>query len=776
MEGIVLPPGCVTVSAGPASTWGAVGCVVASARTGQTHPHACSPRAGMRLAAFDGGAMSGLPATQNHRETAGRRRRRSVSDGTGSFRPDIEGLRAVAVLLVVLDHLVGWPSGGFVGVDVFFVISGFLITGLLVSETARKGRISFRGFYARRARRILPAALTVLLAVTVAARLAYPGTARAKETEIDALWALGFGANVHFSRIGTDYFETNRAPSLVQHFWSLAVEEQFYLIWPVVILVVLTLLGRLLPQRRALLALLAVVGTATVLSFALGVHETATSPATAYFSTPVRAWELGVGALVALASTCFPGLFARLGSAGGPLSLLGLAGVLAGAFVVSSASGFPAPGAALPVLAAAIVIIAGIGAPTAGWDILLTNPVSRYLGRISYSLYLIHWPVLVLVGSLMPTGSWLRYPISILATMGLSMASYHFVETPFRKFSFRRPSILMPGPEQRRTLATQFVASFSMVAIAFAMWTFVPTRTPKDVGSASAGSTSQTSPEAATDSSVAQPSIRFANDIDDALNADNFPTFNPPLDQLAAAWAGLRCRAGDCSFGGGGADTKTAVVIGDSYALAWIPTIEAALPSAHWKVYGLASQDCPAAYVSVISGRPAVPNAACDQRHQFTIDKANSLDPDLVILGSSIRSVDRLVSKAKDGAAIAEYQAGMVKTIKMLNPGKQRRILTITAPPTVPDLQSCVTVRSVPADCVSQISPTWRAVANAEKEAAAATHTSFIDTRRWFCSVHDYCPSFIGATPLRVDGSHLTPTFAKSLGPELAGVIEDVVK
>jgi len=292
----------------------------------------------------------------------------------------------VAVVLVILDHLAGWPSGGFVGVDVFFVISGFLITGLLMSDSDRRGRISFKNFYARRARRILPVALTVLAVVTVASRLAYPGTTRVKETLTDVGWAVGFGANIHFSAIGTDYFETFRAPSLVQHFWSLAVEEQFYLVWPIVILIVLTILGGLLPQRRAHLTLLAVIGAGSVSSFVWGLQQTATTPSTAYFSTPVRAWELGVGAFVAVASTCFHGWFRRLGRVAGPLSLVGLIGILAGAFVVKSSSGFPVPEAALPVLATAVVIIAGIGASTQGWDAILTNPVSRYLGRISYSL------------------------------------------------------------------------------------------------------------------------------------------------------------------------------------------------------------------------------------------------------------------------------------------------------------------------------------------------------------------------------------------------------
>ena len=144
----------------------------------------------------------------------------------GRFRTDVEGLRAVAVLLVLGDHLFGVPAGGFVGVDVFFVVSGFLITGLLVRERQRTGRISFRAFYVRRARRLLPAAVSTLVVTTLAAWVLFVD-GRFRNTVTDGLWALLFGANVNFAQQWTDYFQTDAAPSPFQHFWSLAVEEQF---------------------------------------------------------------------------------------------------------------------------------------------------------------------------------------------------------------------------------------------------------------------------------------------------------------------------------------------------------------------------------------------------------------------------------------------------------------------------------------------------------------------------------------------------------------------
>ena len=154
------------------------------------------------------------------------------------FRPDIQGLRAVAVLAVVSHHLIGWPTGGFVGVDVFFVISGFLITGLLLREHQSRGRISLTEFYRRRAKRILPAAIVCLIAVVVAAFLVYR-SARFEAVAVDAFFSMLFVANWHFAQVGTDYLASAGPVSPLQHFWSLGVEEQFYLLWPVVLVAIL---------------------------------------------------------------------------------------------------------------------------------------------------------------------------------------------------------------------------------------------------------------------------------------------------------------------------------------------------------------------------------------------------------------------------------------------------------------------------------------------------------------------------------------------------------
>src|SRR5882757_7433692 len=696
----------------------------------------------------------------------------SRGSSSSSFRPDIEGLRAVAVVLVVLSHLADWPSGGFIGVDVFFVISGFLITGLLLDETERRGRLSFRGFYARRARRILPAALTVLAAVVVAAHLVFRG-ARVTQTVTDVKWALGFSANIHFARIDTDYFQANRAPSLVQHFWSLAVEEQFYIVWPVLIVIVLTL-------TRSLRLLLAVVAVGSAASFGYALHE-ATQPTT-YFSSPARAWELGVGAFLAVATRVWtlalPGR--RL------VHLVGLAGIVAGAFVVPS-KGFPAGWVALPVLATAAVIAAGpVGGVVGG---VLTNPVSRYVGRISYSLYLWHWPVILVVAALVPTPWGLKYSIAVFAMLGLAIASYHFVEAPMRRMRFRRPAWRRPQWRRpawrrpwRRPRSSGLVAgrrpataALGCLAMVVLLSVLVPGKHPPSFATAAADAPPGLA-HAGPD--VAQPHNGLATAIDQALAATGFPDFDPPVDQLGSArghWGACDGATEDelakCTFGSTAPDARVAVVIGDSVAMSWLPGIDAALADSNWRIYGLTLEACPAAALSVLDVHGA-PFGECDQRHKWVTREVNRLDPQLVVLASTDDTLSRIADGATGATADAEYRTALQRTITALHPGPGRHVLTVSPPPLTNDLALCNTAGSTPADCVRSVSDRWIAFAQAEQAAAAATHTSYADTHLWFCNSAGICPAFIGTTLVRWDGQHVTDVYARSLASDIRAVID----
>jgi peptidoglycan/LPS O-acetylase OafA/YrhL len=313
-----------------------------------------------------------------------------------TFRPDIEGLRAIAVLAVVLFHA-GVPGirGGYVGVDIFFVLSGFLITGLLLREHQRRGSVSLPAFYARRARRILPAA-TLVLIVTVLATYYWLGYIRGAVTALDGRWTAAFAANLRFALQGTDYFGHRMAPSPLRHYWSLAVEEQFYLVWPALLLLTATV-ARGVALRKKLVAVLAVI---VIGSFGWSVVETRMDPVWAFFSPLTRAWELGIGALLALGTTWLRRLPDHLGPW---LSWAGLLAVLLSLVLLTSRTAFPGYAAALPVLGTALVIIAGTLRPASGAEAVLGRAPLQWLGKASYSWYLTHWPVLIIAGALAMT-------------------------------------------------------------------------------------------------------------------------------------------------------------------------------------------------------------------------------------------------------------------------------------------------------------------------------------------------------------------------------------
>lgn len=306
-----------------------------------------------------------------------------------SRRRDIQGIRAFAVLAVIMDHLFHWPSGGFSGVDIFFVISGFLITSLLLREWDKTHHISFRGFYSRRIRRIVPAATFVLICTAVASHLIAP-TAIAKSINADAVYAFLFVSNWHFVDVGTDYFQQDRPPSPLQHYWSLSIEEQFYFVWPWLLLGVVTLLAALkLQSKWERPAASAIMGVVVAVSFGYAAILSTQQPIVAYFSSFTRMWELGLGALLACVAPLFANLPGRIRTL---LAWGGLAGMAASLFVITPASVWPAPTALLPVLSTATVIAASTGVEAErNW--ILTNPVAGYLGDISYSLYLWHFPL-----------------------------------------------------------------------------------------------------------------------------------------------------------------------------------------------------------------------------------------------------------------------------------------------------------------------------------------------------------------------------------------------
>jgi peptidoglycan/LPS O-acetylase OafA/YrhL len=347
--------------------------------------------------------------------------------GDRRFRPDVQGLRAVAIALVVLFHAdIPGVTGGYVGVDVFFVVSGFVITGLLLRERDGVHQTSLLSFYARRARRIIPAA-TLVIIVTVAATFAFLGSAVGRVTAIDGQWASVFLANFHFAASQTNYLASLQPPSPLQNFWSLAVEEQFYLVYPTIFLIVASILVRTSLRMRIGVVLSATVGASYVASILM----TSANPAASYFSPVTRAWELALGGLVAVSSDALRRLPEAVAAA---MTWVGLAAIVVAAFVFTSATPYPGSAVALPVLGAALIIAGGRVHPVWGAEVLLRLRPLQLLGLISYSLYLWHWPILIIaaedrgVTSLPVWDNVLLIGLSVVVAIGTYLA----VENPVR--------------------------------------------------------------------------------------------------------------------------------------------------------------------------------------------------------------------------------------------------------------------------------------------------------------------------------------------------------
>ena len=393
-----------------------------------------------------------------------------------SFRPDIEGLRAIAIALVMLNHAgLTWLPGGYVGVDVFFVLSGFLITGVLLRELEASGSVSLPGFYARRARRLLPAGALVLLGTVIATHIVIGG-ARAARTAEDARWTALFLANVHFIRVGTDYMNSTLPPSPLQHFWSLAVEEQFYLVWPLILILIGKVARGRSVRKISALVLFAIVASSLIWS----IVQTNQAGTVAYFSPLTRAWELGLGGLLALASPLLGRLPQNLGSSSDGVGLvaIGFAAIRFGPTTV-----FPGASALVPVLGTCLVIASGATLRNGRVQHMLSAPPLMFTGRISYSLYLWHWPVLI-IGA-----AWIGHDPGLTANLALcglaillAYLTYSLLEEPVRD------SVRLKRCRPRVSLAMGAALTASVLVVAtsaIALTPSMPTLAADEHGSCS---------------------------------------------------------------------------------------------------------------------------------------------------------------------------------------------------------------------------------------------------------------------------------------------------
>lgn len=692
---------------------------------------------------------------------------RATTSALTTKRLDIQGLRAIAVLAVAANHLTGFPGGGFVGVDIFFVISGFVITLGLVREHEKLGAVSFKDFYFRRIARILPAGILAIIA-TVAVGYFVFFAERANGVLVDGVWALLFSANWRFATSGTDYWAEDSPISPLQHYWSLGVEEQFYFVWPLVIVVVLGVAAKFgATELRRRYVLEAVLFGLILVSFFWALAETRSDAPWAYFSTASRAWELGVGALLAVIAPMFTNMGRNLRSV---LGWAGVAGMAVSIAIIAKSFTFPAPWAALPVLSAALVIVAGTGGDVRGFK-FLTNRVASYIGNSSYSLYLWHFPVIILAGAVWPVDDLMYYPVIIILMAFLAWASYEFVELPAQRLLTR---IFKGGGRkthrsQKGPYETPRTAYLGLGALVVAVAIVVPISlrhtAPVEAGPVPVSAPSVSASTATRDTNA----TRLASQIDAALSADAWPSLTPSLDNIltegkpeedSAGCGNTNLTKPDCVFDAG--KSKTVVVFGDSTGITLLPTVRAAL-SDRYNIRGMTRAGCIMLELEFKDDRPGFADE-CAAFRLAAIEEINRTKPAIVFLTNTSGVLGGLASGIPESGAAGEWEQGTASILEAIKPSGAQLVI-VTAPPSGKGPAECATRTSAPRDCIYQIPQNFYITATAMSEAAKTAGAKFIDTRGWFCGTSGYCPAFVGETPVKRDSVHTTKQYAATLVP-----------
>ncbi|OII35463.1 hypothetical protein BIV02_14270 [Curtobacterium sp. MMLR14_014] len=698
---------------------------------------------------------------------------------TRSFRPDIQGLRGIAVAVVVLDHAFRWPSGGFLGVDVFFVISGFVITAGLLREHGRTGRIRLRAFAGRRVRRLAPASFLVILVTTAAAWVLLP-TSRFASVAADAVASVLAVQNWRLAAAGTDYFAATAAASPFQHFWSLAVEEQFYLVLPVLLLL---LLGRRTRRddrtvgRSARAAI--VIGGLTVCSLAWAFAAAAVDPASAYFSTATRAWELGVGVLAAIAVHRATSLRPWVAEC---MVVIGLGAIAASVLIGRETFGMPAPLGLVPTLGTALILVAGAGAGSGSRSTRTTWAAAPLrwrplvgLGTVSYSLYLWHWPFIVLL----PLFTSLPVGVVVVLALLTSIASYATVETAFRQRGLRATL-----HENRLRLQVGALAALTVLTLVTVSGTAERLRPLPPVPAAAPATAEDADP---TDDSSFPALQARADDIAAGLSARSWPDdLSPSAEAISApgyadsltktsSWAptlgcsviGADWRADSCTWGA--ASGTSVMLTGDSTGAFSAPGWRALAedPDAGVQVRNGAQIGCPFSTTALTSDVDT-----CAAHNAEVLAELERTTPDVLVVTNRFWDKE---DPSLDGITRESYESGVKGIIEAARPHVGRVVIAPATPPGYAPT-GCVAGTRGPQDCRE-----GDATARAQMRSLSALlddveATTVLDTTPLWCSFGT-CPLLIGNVLTRFDPVHVTPEASQASAPALLDLLrkEDIL-
>ncbi|MFE9242402.1 acyltransferase family protein [Nocardiopsis sp. NPDC006938] len=674
---------------------------------------------------------------------------RTGARGRGSrFRPEVQGLRAVAVLLVLAYHLnPRLLPGGYVGVDVFFVISGFLITSLLLREVREHGRVSLAGFYVRRVRRLLPAA-TVVLLTTGAAALALLPVTRLADTAWQTLASAAYVENLYLADQALDYLAAETAPSPVQHFWSLSVEEQFYVVWPLLfVLWALMLRRRTRAPGSGLRLLTVVLASVFAASLLCSVLLTASGTPAAYFLPTTRAWELATGGLLAV-FLADRGLPRRLRL---PLGWAGLGAVVASAVLYDSGTPFPGYAALLPVLGTAAVIAAERSEGPSASRVLSTGP-ARFVGDVSYALYLWHWPLIVFAlvllerDTLGPLGA---VAVAVLSVL-LAWATKLWVEDPVARYGLVRTG--------RAALAVALVGVLSVAAVSAAALTRLERF-----------QTSEFDPEVHLGPrAIGLPSPERALMFPSPIGAeDDTPE---AYDDGCHAGFDKSDPSDPCVYGPDDADTTVALT-GDSHSTQWFPALNELAEERGWRLVVFNKSAC--AFTAAEVGREGAVYEECSEWNRAVADEIDRLEPDMVVTSSSAAGLPHGYQSGPD--ARDAMAAGMVELWEeVVAPGVPLVVIRDT-PRTSSDVLDCLARHSeAPSSCDRPASAALSRDDPQELAVREVEGAALVDLNDRICT-GDTCPAVIGNVVVYRDSHHLTGTYALLLADVLGSRMDEAL-
>ena len=669
-------------------------------------------------------------------------------------RRDIQGLRAVAVGLVLLYHLRPHRvPGGFVGVDVFFVISGFLIVGSLAREARSSGTIGLRDFYARRIRRLLPASACVLVATMAATALLLP-VSRWQATA-EGVAASALQVQNWFLALSTGYAGATAAVSPLQHYWSLAVEEQFYMVTPWLLLAACWVARRSGRSRAGCIAV--AVGGVAVLSFVHSVLFSASHHDVAYFATTTRMWELAVGGLLALAAPRLrlPRALAQAAVA------VGLVAIGWSALTVTTALDFPGGVAAVPVLGSALVLLGGLpngspATPLGAFSRLLGWRPFAWVGDVSYSLYLWHWPVLVVFVARAGHEPTTLQALALVGTcLLLAAASTRFVEMPFRSPARRLRA-------RRRTYLLAAALTATSLVVAAGPWLYVDHREAAlasqrlDTDHPGAADVLPEHLPAATGGSVVPDPAVAASDGPLVYRIDGCATYDP-----------RKADSHPCAFGDRGSPTGI-VLVGDSHAGQFSTVLDRIARTQGWRLDSMIRNGCP------FTGAPLVINgqedADCAAANRLTLTKVLDLHP-RVVVASAMNPVGYETALGWTWPSRRALVEGYRELWQpLVDAGIQ--VVVVRDPP-VPDY--------VDPECLEQHGPDSRQCGMTRAEgvdrqpdpqleaAQGMAGVHVVDLTDHFCN-RQVCPGVLGNVVVYRD-NHLTDTLALSLAAPLTDAL-----